>query len=372
MSVEWQARQFALAVSELGPLGNMLSPAGRSTLVDLNANSLAARAQGCEKAMAAMRVTGSMLRTITSSSSGHNRRLFDDIAHEPARVPIRRTGLRLASHVGAADHQNVVALARQREADLPAPEAICSFILAELGPGPALSPVAREVDARNARSAAERNAARERRSAGLQFIARLDVGDEGSWIHPVDRHRLHTGRAGLDIAIGRIRDPVGGLRPEIRIRLVELLDVVEHLDPIGGIPAGHDEPQREAVQQGKRLPGSCIGQHHLAIARMIDVERFHEVRRIRQDGIVHAFETNLHRTRLHAGVVEHDLQANAGPARVSHGAVRPLPSRDPRLEITARVSRTLIDGRKLDPRERERILYPEIYIPVNMPTLSQT
>src|SRR5712671_1527610 len=184
MPAEWQARQLASAASELGPLGNMLSPAGRSTLIDLNANSLPARAQGCEKAMAATRVTGSMLRTIASSSGGRNRRLFDDIAHEAAGVPIRRTGLRLALHVCAVDHQNVVAPARQREADLPAPEAICSFILAELGPGPALSPVAREVDTRNARGAAERNATRERRSAGQQFIARLDVGDERSWIHP--------------------------------------------------------------------------------------------------------------------------------------------------------------------------------------------
>src|SRR3981081_3204507 len=112
MPAEWQARQFASAASELGPLGNIRSPAGRSTLMDLNANSLAAHAQGCEKAMAVRRVIGSTLRTIVSSSGGHNRRLFDDIAHEPAGGPIRRTGLRLALHVGAGDHQNVVSPSR--------------------------------------------------------------------------------------------------------------------------------------------------------------------------------------------------------------------------------------------------------------------
>src|SRR5712672_1067781 len=99
---------------------------------------------------------------------------------------------------------------------------------------------------------------------------------------------------------------------------------------------------------------------------MIDFESFHELRRIRQDSLVQAFETNLHRTGFHARAVEHVLETNAGPARVSHGAVRPLPSRDPGLEIAARVSRALIDGRKLEPRERKKIVERQRHLAVHM------
>ena len=46
---------------------------------------------------------------------------------------------------------------------------------------------------------------------------------------------------------------IGGLHPVIFVGLVQHLDVAQHLDPIGGVPAGHDQPQRKAVQQRQRL-----------------------------------------------------------------------------------------------------------------------
>ena len=58
----------------------------------------------------------------------------------------------------------------------------------------------------------------------------------------------------------------------------------------------------------------AIGDHHLAVAGMIDVERLHEVGRVRHDRLVHAVEAHLHGAGLHSRAIEHVLQANPGPA----------------------------------------------------------
>jgi len=67
-------------------------------------------------------------------------------------------------------------------------------------------------------------------------------------------------------------------------RLIQHLDVVQHLDPVDGAPAGHNEPQRKTVQQGKLLAVHGEGDHHLGVARVIDGERLQELRRTRITG----------------------------------------------------------------------------------------
>src|SRR6266849_840452 len=225
MSAEWQARQLLLIASAPGPFGNMSSPGGRSTLTDFSDNWLSARAQPGARATPTTRAIGNRARPILSSSGDHDGGPLDDVAHEPARIPIGRVGLRLAAAAGAADHQHLISLGRRGEAALPLSETVLAFVRAERRFLPALAAIAREIDPRYAGIAAERDAARDRRSADLQRVALLDVCDEGSRHHTADRHELDVGFPRPDVRARRVRDRIGRLRPVIRIRLVQQLDV---------------------------------------------------------------------------------------------------------------------------------------------------
>src|SRR5689334_14601817 len=107
MPAEWQARQLPLAASAPGPSGNMRSPKGRSTFTDFSANLSAAWAPTDASVMAVMRAIGNSVRTRFSSSGRDDRRRLDDVAHEPAWVPVGRVGLRLAAAAGTSGHQHV-------------------------------------------------------------------------------------------------------------------------------------------------------------------------------------------------------------------------------------------------------------------------
>src|SRR5271166_920219 len=318
MPAEWQARQLSLATSAPGPSGNMRSPAGRSTLTDFNVNWCAACVPNDARARA--KVIGSILRTMFSFSRDHDGGLLDDVAHEAGRVPVGRVGLRLAAAAGASDHQQLISRGLQAEADLPLAEAVFAFVGAELRFLPALAAIAGELDLGYAGIAAEGVAAREGWDAGPQRVARLDVRDEGPGNHPADWHEFDVGLARPDARVRCVRDRVARLHPVVRIRLIAHFDVVEHLDPIGRVPARHNEAEREAVEQRKLLPVHGISDHNLAVAGMVDVERLHEVGGLRDHRFVQAVEANLHGAGLHTRAVEHVLQANPGPARVSHGA----------------------------------------------------
>jgi hypothetical protein len=112
-----------------------------------------------------MNMSGSLWRNIFPSSGRDDRRLLDDVEHEPARVPIGRGGLRLAARARASHHQHLRSPAWHDEAGLPLAEAVFAFILAEFGLLPGLAAVAGEVNARDAAIAAKSNAARKRRGA---------------------------------------------------------------------------------------------------------------------------------------------------------------------------------------------------------------
>jgi hypothetical protein len=87
----------------------------------------------------------------------------------------------------AANHQHMLPRDRQAEADLPLAEAVFAFILAELRFLPALAAIAAELDPRDARITAERNAAGERRDAGPQRIRWLRAAS-GRLIVLADEH----------------------------------------------------------------------------------------------------------------------------------------------------------------------------------------
>src|SRR6478672_5014958 len=112
MSAEWQARQLLLIASAPGPFGNMSTPGGRSTLTDFSDNWLSARAQTGAKVTPTTRAIGSIERNMLPSSREYDGCLLDDVAHEPARIPVGRVGLRLAAAAGAADHQHLTSRVR--------------------------------------------------------------------------------------------------------------------------------------------------------------------------------------------------------------------------------------------------------------------
>src|SRR5258708_12112696 len=141
MSAEWQGRQLLLIASAPGPIGNMSSPGGRSTLTDFSDNWLWARAQTGAKATPTTRAIGSRLRTMLSSSGDHDGRPLDDVAHEPTRIPIGRVGLRRATAAGAADHQHLTSLGRRVEAELPLSSTVLPLLRAPHTPPPAPPPI---------------------------------------------------------------------------------------------------------------------------------------------------------------------------------------------------------------------------------------
>src|SRR5882724_1788045 len=106
MSAEWQARQLLLIASAPGPFGNMSSPGGRSTLTDFSDSWLSACAPTSARATPTRREVGSRTRPALSTSEDHDGGRLDDVAHEPARVPIGRVGLRLAPAAGAANREH--------------------------------------------------------------------------------------------------------------------------------------------------------------------------------------------------------------------------------------------------------------------------
>ena len=138
--------------------------------------------------------------------------------------------------------------------------------------------------------------------------------------------------------------------------MVEDRDLVEVLDPVGAVIAGHHEAERKTVENRQVVAVHAIGQHHLAIAGMVDVEGLGEVRRLVHHRPVEAAKADLLGACLHAGHVEHGLQRHAMPARVAHGAVAELAAGDARLEEAAAVAGALIDGDDLGRLELAGVL----------------
>ncbi len=164
----------------------------------------------------------------------------------------------------------------------------------------------------------------------------------------------------------RVRDAVGRLHPEALVGLVQHLDVAQHLDPVGRVPAGHDQAQREAVQERQLLAVHPVSDHHLAVAGVVEVEALHKVGRVGHHGLVEPVEAHRHRACLDAGAVEHILESHADPLGIAHRPVVPLATGDAGLEQAARVARTLIDGGELDARQIQHVFEREAERPLDV------
>src|SRR5438876_3395461 len=139
------------------------------------------------------------------------------------------------------------------------------------------------------------------------------------------------------------------------------------LYPISAVIAGHDETKRKAVEDRQIRAVHAIGQHHFAIARMLDIERLDEIRRLVADRSVHAVESDLLRTLLHAGLVEHGLERHAAPARIAHRAVAQLTAGDARIEKSAAVAGALVDGDQLNGGQLSYVLQGQPERTIDLP-----
>src|SRR5260370_34019662 len=108
------------------------------------------------------------------------------------------------------------------------------------------------------------------------------------------------------------------------------MDYMESLDPVGAVIARHDKPQWKSIEDRQILSVHGISQHHLAVARMIDVQRLGKVRSLVADRTVHAAKHHLLRAGLNACLVQHRLQRNTFPSRITHSAIAKLPARTAR------------------------------------------
>src|ERR1700693_2051892 len=118
MPAEWQARQLLLTASAPGPGGNVLSPSGKSTVVDLSSNAETARPAGDARIAANEIPTTNILRTIALASGNYvHIDGLDDIAHESRGIPVGYIRLSLSIGVGAADQHSVWTGRRQTDLD---------------------------------------------------------------------------------------------------------------------------------------------------------------------------------------------------------------------------------------------------------------
>jgi hypothetical protein len=119
-----------------------------------------------------------------------------------------------------------------------------------------------------------------------------------------------------------IRNAVGRFHPIIIVWRVQYLDVVQHLDPVSGVPPGNDQAQRKAVQQRQLLAIHLVRKHNVAVAGVVDVERFHEGWGAVDERLIQSLEARRYRAGFYPCAIEHVAQTNA-----SHRALpmAPLP-----------------------------------------------
>src|SRR6266481_5076725 len=153
---------------------------------------------------------------------------------------------------------------------------------------------------------------------------------------------------GLVASAWGVRNPIGRLHPEAVEHAVDDSDFVEVFQPVGAVIARHDEAKRKAVENRQLLAVHAVGQHHLAIAGVVDIERLDEIRRLVADRSVHPVEGDLLCPLPHAGLVEHGFERHAAPARIAHRAVGQLTAGHAWIGKAAAVARALIDGDELD------------------------
>ena len=219
---------------------------------------------------------------------------------------------------------------------------------------PGFPRIHRQVDARDRARPAHREAADVEGVVRHHFGRAVDAGEEGARGHAIDRDGGKVLRARLHARVGCRRNLVRLRHPVIVVVAGQHLDPVERLDPVGRVPARHDQTDRIAVEHRQGCAVHRQRDHHLAVARVIQPKRLGEPRRAGRRA-VEPGDADVRRTGCDAGEVEHVAQAHPAPQRIADRAVAPLRAGHARSKQGARVARTLVHRRDLDTRQLQEV-----------------
>src|SRR6267143_2915136 len=175
--------------------------------------TLASAATGALASSATRRKT--RVRVIAGASADLEVDALDDVPQIAGRIPKRRHALGLADTVQRADHDRLRPPSGRRTPRRPLAERIAAEVRPEGRRAPGLPAVVGDLDGLDAIAAVERDPGERRRRADGNAGATLRRRDEGPRPHPADRHGAGGRGAGLDAAARRVRNPVGGLHPEL-------------------------------------------------------------------------------------------------------------------------------------------------------------
>ncbi len=159
---------------------------------------------------------------------------------------------------------------RERNLRIPAAETVFAVIRAKHRLVPGLAVVGRHIDLGDAAIAPHRNAAQRDRPVERDRLPFVEARDPTARNHLVDRDGREILLARPHVRAWSVRDLVRLGHPVTVVGCGKHLDVVQHLDPIGRIPAGYDQPDREAVEERHLFAVHPEGEHHFAVACVVD------------------------------------------------------------------------------------------------------
>src|SRR6266478_717214 len=268
---------------------------------------------------------------------------LDYIPHKTTAVPLF-FALRLSYRICRTSHQSILPTVSRCPGRAPASPRILSEFWFQSSIRPGASSVRRHLHSSNPVTGVESNALDFSRDFRMQGFVGIGTNEYGTHVESIDGNCVLSQILWGLGAIWTAGNAIGFVRPEIAEGLRQDGNVAESLHPVRSIPPGHDETNGEAVHHGQRLVIHGVGDHHLAVPRVVDRKGLHEVRHRRQWRRVKPIEGDVHGAGLHLRTIQNRLHGNAGPFGVADCAMLPLPARNARLEETARLAGTLIDG----------------------------
>src|SRR3954447_3428902 len=280
------------------------------------------------------------------------------VVRVPTEVPCGLERLDVAGAVRRPAAELV--LARLGDVPVPLPETPSPrpTLRAEPSVVPALPAVDAHLDALD-RSEARPGAAANRAPTRLEdALARREVGHSRR-----DHQRArHHPRHGLALLVLRLADPVAASLLVAAERAVDDFDAVQPLDARHPVPAGDDEPKREAVLRRERLPVHLVRQQHLLAERRVQRKAaLVHLPLATLDAAVESAKHDLTCAVAHSGFVEQRPERHPGPVGGPDGFDQPGLAQRSWRQLGAAVSGALerhanrgrLAGAQLGERERQ-------------------
>src|SRR6516162_4073088 len=274
--------------------------------------------------------------------------LFNPVPQVSSRVPDGLIGLHMAFFIRGPHRHRVTRRYFRRPHHLPRSERISPVILAEPRLPPRFRPVLRGFYFDYLPIAAEGNSLQGDAYPRWNFGATIGRNQKGSHWHPRDQNgpnptRFHFLRRG--VTARGVGNAIPALHPEVFVRRTKNTNPSQALHPIGCEIPGHHQPQRESIQHWKRFTVHEVCHNRFVQGRIGKFQRFEENVRagaFRSLACLESLKLHLNRSLLDPRGIQQFAQPNAGPHRIAHRSVAPLPAGYTRLEPASRVPRALV------------------------------